>query len=129
MAITEKPEAIMMNIPAAFFQDKKIDAEDFIQHYKLNTEADPFWSFHHFISSVPVHEVMFCYLVFFGLVQMKVRIVEFHRMQRKVFVNANGSLDSYGPRNWMIGTGPVVIAPAEIKQKGFRGFRYSKHLF
>ena len=121
----EKPDAIMMNIPKDFFKDNLTTAEKFVKYYDSCSKSDEEWCFYHFISSVPVHEVLNCYLCFDGKVQMKVNIVKFLKMQP---VDIPG-YSHPTPRNWMIATGPVIKSPKIIPQKGFRGFRYTQHLF
>ncbi len=147
--IREVPDAIMINIPLGFFTHgydaatEKLKNEanrtTELQHratretmfrrfyeqmgnYTSHSEND---CFYHFIGTVPVHPVTTVFVCFNGFVQYKAIIVEFLRNQPVM-------LPTYQhpePRNWMITTGPVVKAPHDIPQKGFRGFRYTKMLF
>lgn len=121
----EKPEAIIMKIPDAFFKEQNISYDDYIKFYTESSKNDEGWCFYHFINRVPVHPVQCCYICFGGKIQMKVNIVEFLKDQ---------TLDLPGykymqPRDWMVGTGPVTKATEHIPAYKGRGFRYTKLLF
>ena len=132
--ITDKPEAIMINVPNAFFEEKKqpiLNWEAKEKAFRIFYETmgmpgnNEHGCFYHFISTVPVHRVTSVYVCFKGKVQYKAVVVEYLRNQAVM-------LDGYEhpePRNWVVTTGPVIKAPEGMIQKGFRGFRYCKNLF
>jgi hypothetical protein len=127
----EKPEAIMINVPEAFFKHKGKIVGDREKHFRafyeaMGTSKLPEEScFYHFISTVPTHQVNIVFVCFRGFVQYKAIIVEF--LKNKPVMLADYQHPK--PRNWAVTTGPVVKAPEGMVQKGFRGFRYCKKLF
>jgi hypothetical protein len=129
--LTDKPEAIMINVPDAFFKhDGKIKGdreEHFRRFYEcMGTGELPEDScFYHFISTVPVHEVTTVFVCFKGHIQYKAIVVQFLKKQPVMLKDYQHP----EPRNWCVTTGPVVKAPEGMLQKGFRGFRYCKMLF
>jgi hypothetical protein len=128
--ITEKPEAIMINVPEAFFaHDGKIKG-DREQHFRayyelMGSQLCQGTTFYHFISTIPKHEVTTVFVCFKGRVQYRAVLVEFLRNKPVMLVDYKHP----EPRNWCVTTGPVVKAPEIIEQKGFRGFRYCKMIF
>lgn len=63
LKMSEKPEAIMMKIPDAFFTDNKITGEQFVNYYKWEAEHKPEWCFYHFINIVPTRGVRLLHLL------------------------------------------------------------------
>jgi len=115
-------DAIMINVPAAFFKEK-MTLLTFCRFYKeMNKHED--YHFYHFIATIPRAQVCDIYICAHGRVVLKAKIVEFLRNEVVEFEDG-----PHGPRNWVITTGPVVFAPHRIEQKGFRGFRYTQQLF
>jgi len=126
------PEAIMINVPNAFFEhDGKIVGDRelaFRRYYEwMGTARDKEGegSFYHFISSVPaVETITTVYVCFKGYVQYKAILVKFMK-------NEPVDLPDYKhpARDWCVTTGPVVKAPEGMVKKGFRGFQYTRELF
>ncbi len=124
--IKEIPEAIMIHMPEDYFRESgypELKTALFRRFYEAmgTAEGEDDRCFYHFIGHIPRHEVSRVYVCFHGFVQYKAIIVQFLR-------------DSIGPgsqvpRNFIVTTGPVEKAPEGMIQKGFRGFRYSNHLF
>lgn len=123
----ERPAAILTNVPKAYFHDggAPVMKEAAFRRFYESMGYDNESCFYHFISGVPVHPVQHVYICFGGFVQYKAIVVEFLKNQPISLPN----FDHPFPRNWMITTGPVVKAPPGMVQRGFRGFRYTKHLF
>jgi hypothetical protein len=119
--LTEKPEAIMINIPEAFFKEKSEDA--FRRYYEGMGHPGGLQdaTFYHWISTVPKHNVTHVYVCFKGRVQYKAILVE--------KIKNESPFDGWEQRDYVVTTGPVIKAPVEMVQRGFRGFRYTKHLF
>lgn len=121
----------MINVPEAFFSHKGKIQGDREKHFRefyesMGTDRLPSDScFYHFISTIPVHEVLTAFVCFKGFVQYRAIIVKFLKME-PVFLP---SYEHPEPRNWMVTTGPVIKAPTPIPMKGFRGFRYTNNLF
>ena len=119
----EKPAALMINVPVSHF----IDTDDkycqrFRNYYEsMRNHLNPNGTFYHWISGIPVHTCTHVFVCFCGKVRYKAIVVEYIR-------NAS-PFEGWEKRNYLHVTGPVVIAPPGLKQKGFRGFRYSPILF
>lgn len=119
----EKPEAIMINVPESFFEEK-ISQEGFERFYHSMNEREGS-CFHHFIATIPVHEVIHVYVCYRGQVRFRANIAQFIR-------NGVPDIDDEElmiPRNWVTTCAPVVAAPKVIVQRGFRGFRYCEKFF
>ncbi|HET6991016.1 MAG TPA: hypothetical protein VFJ43_06815 [Bacteroidia bacterium] len=80
------------------------------------------------IANIPTIDVLWCYIVFNGMVQYRMNIVNFERNASKEF-NDGGIIRVFNNKNWINLTGPVIKAPREIPWKGFQGFRYTEMLF
>lgn len=126
------PEAILINVPDAFFNHKgKIEGDReiaFRKFYEQMGKSDNSEDcFYHFISSIPtVEQIQYVYVCFKGYVQYRAILVQFLRNQPVM-------LPGYQhpePRNWCVTTGPVIKAlENNFPMKGFRGFKYTKQLF
>ena len=120
------PDAIMINVPEAFFKHQgKIvgDREEaFRRLYETMGQRGGDDCFYHFISSVPtVEDIMHVYVCFKGFIQYKAILVKFMKAEAV-------DLPSYQhpARDWCVTTGPVVKPKEPVPQKGFRGFRYCR---
>lgn len=111
------PVAIMINIPEAFFKDH--DEMSFRRFYQA-MGREPFENahFNHFISCIPKMEVQHAYVCFKGKVQYKAIVVQY------IKDGIPQGLPYAERRDWLVLTGPVVKAPENIEQRGFRGFQY-----
>lgn len=128
--ITERPDSIMINVPAAFFRDDPHPIRKFIRfcrYYEaMGTDRLPDGSFFHFISQVPVHQdLLHVFVCFSGHVIYKAHLVQFIRNSK----HPVPGLEWDRPHHFCVTTGPVVKAPERIRQRGFRGFRYCKEIF
>ncbi len=120
----QKPEAIMTNIPVSFFLENRLEPDIYVRFYVGQSKSEePI--FYHFISTIPVHDVVDVFICFSGKVQFKCKVVEFMRNKPLILP----TYQHKQPRNWMVTGGPVVLPPHKILQPGFRGFRYTKMLF
>lgn len=127
--IIERPEAIMINVPAVFFRNEGCPIRKMI-HFCRYYEAMGSGHYEnavfcHFISSIPRHQVDHVYICFAGRVVYRAILVEFQAKTRQPIPE----LEYPYPKNFCITTGPVIKAPFKIIQRGFRGFRYTKNLF
>jgi hypothetical protein len=138
------PEAIMINIPTGYFNHlyDELDTtktlsewqnlrEKAFRHFyeSMGSQIEPDRCFYHFISTCPSADIephiTSVYVCFRGFVQYKAILVKFMRNQPVMLPDYKHP----EPRNWCVTTGPVIKAPSEISIKGFRGFRYTEHLF
>lgn len=126
------PDAILINVPDAFFKHEgkiKGDREQAFRRYYETMGSLPGLDddacFYHFISSIPTIEVQWVYVCFRGYVQYKAILVKFMRNEPVMLA----TYQHPRPRNWCVTTGPVIKAPEQISMKGFRGFKYTKELF
>lgn len=120
--LTEKPDAIMINVPEGFFRDTQYREESFRRYYEsMGKPGNEDGCFYHWISTIPVQDVTTVYVCFRGKVQYKAFLVEKIKNGRP--------RPEWEQRNWIVTTGPVEKPPVDIPQRGFRGFRYTKNLF
>lgn len=127
------PAGIMTNVPLAFFADNtnRWPAHATTPGRRMIFYRDWYLSqtntndiiFYHFISIVPVHDIVDVVICFGGKMQLKCKCT--------FLKNEPLMLQTYNhpePRNWMITTGPVIQAPRGQLIRGFRGFRYLKQI-
>jgi len=124
------PEAIMINIPEAWFTNdgksalaqatRRAALE--IYYENMGGPKDPEGCFYHFISTIPRYEVLELYVCYLGAVRYKARVAGFIR-------NDFAPYPDSPRRNYVIATGPVIKPPVAMAMKGFRGFRYSQKIF
>lgn len=120
----EPPIAIIITMPKAFFEDRKMTEDEFMQEFEtcLSYE-DGYWNF--LKKNLPIHVVPYCYIVFGGKVQYKVNVVDYERNTAKTFIDApDGKQRVFKESNWILISGPVVKSEIDIPMKGFQGHRY-----
>lgn len=123
----DQPDGILVTLPEAWFDDFADGEEAFWRAMKaVDAEDDYIW--HQTISSIPVHEVQFVYLVFRGKVQVRLSVVDYLRNQSMSF-QRSGFIADFPNKNWVRLTGPVVRAPSDFLMRGFQGFRYTSFIF
>lgn len=125
----EPPDGILLTLPVAFFQDRGMSYSEFMPLFKKQmSDPDNVWNYR--LTNLPTMDVQYVYLVFDGFVQYRGNLVMYQRGVTKRF---NDSPDmkfrTFAEANWVIFTGPIVVAPIDIEMKGFQGFRYTKKLF
>ncbi|MGI8601063.1 MAG: hypothetical protein ACR2KB_17555 [Chitinophagaceae bacterium] len=128
--ISEPPIGILLTMPKAFFEDRKMTEEQFKEVFERFMQMeDGIWNFRK--KTLPTQDVIYCYMVFGGKVQFKVNIVGYERDVAKTFHDAADAKPRHFQKsNWIILAGPAVKPPQEIPMKGFQGFRYvTKELF
>jgi len=95
----------------------------------MNNIDDRYWE--HGLANKPIHEVLYCYMVYGGYVQYRFNIAVITGRAIKNFRNntKGGGFRSIKRKAWMTLTAPVIKAPPGIVRKGFQGFRYTPILF
>lgn len=123
------PEGIALTLPVAFFQDRGMSYAEFEKMFlEYMQEEDAIWNFR--LTNLPLHDVVYVYLVFDGFLQYRGNLVQYERNVAKDFYDApDGKVRSFPPSNWVLFTGPIVKSPYERQMKGFQGFRYTTKLF
>lgn len=122
---TAPPVAILINIPTIFLDEQYEGGEAMYRRVMERPLADDGVLWHNFISNIPVYEVLWCYIAFKGFVHYRCNIVCYEKNVSHSFTTPSGEVVTTRPRNWVILGGPLVKAPRQIPQKGFRfGFRY-----
>lgn len=115
--LSEKPEAIVINFPQVFIKQ-------YTEEVIIRTFSNPELLWYSFITTIPKHDVITCYVAWGGFIRYKCKVVEFLK-------NKTVDLPGYSyeiPRNWVVITSPEK-APEEFPFRGGQGFRYSKELF
>jgi hypothetical protein len=123
------PEGIMITMPVAFFEDRKMNIEQFTEVFeRFMAMDDGLWNFK--LTNLPKHDVAYVYIVFDKKVQYRVNLVQYERNVSKQFKDSHdGKVRKFPSCNWVILCGPAVKPPHEWPQKGFQGFRYTTKLF
>ncbi len=123
------PEGIILTLPVQFFEDRKWDYKGFIKMFeRYMAREDSLWNFR--LTNLPLHDVLWVYLVFDKHVQFRTNMVMYERNVSKVFNDGpDRKVRNFPNANWVILSGPVVRPPYEWPQKGFQGFRYTTKLF
>jgi hypothetical protein len=86
--------------------------------------SDPALVWYSFINTIPVHEVVTCYIAWGGKIRYKCAIIEFLENQPLEI----GIYSHPTPRNWVVITDPVKCME-DIPFRGGQGFRYTQELF
>jgi hypothetical protein len=123
------PEAIVLTLPVAFFEDRGMNVEQFKQMFeRYMRRDDAIWNFR--LTNLPKHDIAWVYLVFDKQIQYRCNFVQYERNTAKKFYDApDKKVRSFEKTNWVLFTGPVVKPPHEMPQKGFQGFRYALKIF
>lgn len=129
MKYREPAEAIILTMPVAFFNDRKMTYDEFRPVFEeALRDEDGIWNF--LKSNLPTQDVAFVYIVFDGKVQYRTNLVCYQRNIAMSFDDApDGIVREFPPSNWILLSGPAMRAPYDIPMKGFQGHRYSKMLF
>lgn len=117
----------MINVPQSFFQEYPGGREEYLG-VMLELVHHGHTPWYNTIANIPRQQVVYCYLVFDGRVQLRANIMEFMPKTDMRF-NDGGKWRTFKNKNWCVLTGPIVKAPMDIPQRGFRGFRYCEQLF
>jgi hypothetical protein len=123
------PEGIMLTLPVQFFEDRKWDYKGFIKMFeRYMAREDSLRNFR--LTNLPLHEVLWIYLVFDKHVQFRTNMVMYERNVSKSFNDGpDRKCRNFPNANWVILSGPAIRPPYECPQKGFQGFRYTTKLF
>lgn len=127
--LLKPPDGIIVTLPVAFFQERKMSPADFERYFvKVMSEEDCLW--HYKLTNLPKQDVLYVYFVFDGFLQYRLNLVQYERGTEKVFNDTPDGIERYfEPTNWVICSGPAVKCPTEIQMKGFQGFRYCETIF
>lgn len=124
-----QPEGIAITMPVAFFQDRNMSYADFCKEFEQALASeDGYWNF--ICKNLPTQDVLYVYIIFDKHIQYRCNLVCYERNKTKEFADApDGLVRRFENKNWILLSGPVVIAPDAIPQKGFQGFRYTTKIF
>ena len=75
----------------------------------------------------PRAEVLHLYVVFGGLVQFRVNIMEFRPSSGRNMKLSYGN--EFFAKYWAVCTGPMSFPPEPVPMAGFRGYRYTGALW
>jgi hypothetical protein len=129
--LIEKPDAIILTMPVKFFRDYPGGMERFRRTLAMVDAGQFVWN--QTISSIPKHEVLWCYLCIDGRIQYRLNISHYEK-GAKEFNDPTPTGERVVRRfsdskKWGILCGPVQKAPKDLPMKGFRGFRYTNIIF
>jgi hypothetical protein len=130
----DKPDAIIITIPAKFFQDYIGGLKQFEHVMNQMNHIDIIWS--NTIANIPKQEILYCYLCYYNKIQYRLNIIDFEKGKTKSFVQSAGVFSEddniereFKNKNWVNLSGPVIKAPVDIHFQGFQGFRYTEKFF
>lgn len=128
-SFSEPPEAIILTMPVAFFNDRNMDQESFGKYFeRFMRHPDALWNFKK--KTLPTQDVAWVYLIWSGKVQFRLNFVQYERNQTKTFTDSwDGKERHFPAMNWIILSGPAIKAPYDIPMQGFQGHRYSQKIF
>lgn len=123
------PDSIVVTLPVEFFADRGWDYEGFNKmFYNYMAEDDALWNYR--LTNLPTKDVAWVYLVYDGKFQFRTNLVQIERNVSKTFGDGpTGEEWDFPNANWLILSGPAIVAPEGWEQKGFQGFRYAYQLF
>lgn len=121
-----KPDAIIVAMPARFFQEYTM--EKFLQDIEnMNTIDNFVW--YRVMKNLPKIQTPYCYWIIDGKVKYRMDIAKLVRNKTYRFARPKGGIATFENANCIELVGPVITAPYDIPMRGFQGFRYSELIF
>lgn len=107
----------------------KVGGENLLTfHFDSMNSQDSELYFAYGLAKKPVHDVLYCYLVYNGEVRYRFNISHWESGRRK-FDSQGGPFWSPTHKEWMILTATVTHPIKPFIMKGFQGFQYTEILF
>src|SRR5687767_10431689 len=102
------PEGIALTLPVAFFEDRGMTCEQFKKYFERFMAKDgTWWNFK--LTNLPIHEVLYVYLLFDKHIQYRLNFMQYERNKSKSFKDAvDNKVREFKNCNWVLFTGPVV---------------------
>src|SRR5690348_8459310 len=115
-----QPEGVMLTLPKKFFEERGMSTGEFEKLFlRFMADEDSVWNFR--LTNLPKQDVAWIYLVFDGFIQYRANLVMYERNKSKSFKDSpDGKVREFPNANWVIFTGPIVIAPDDFPQRGFQ---------
>ncbi len=121
-----KPDAIIVAMPARFFQEYTM--EKFLQDmHNMNTVDNFVW--YRIMKNLPKIQTLYCYWIIDGKIKYRMEIAKLVRNQTMRFARPKGGIRTFENANYIELVGPVIEAPYDIPMRGFQGFRYTELIF
>lgn len=121
-----KPDAIIVAMPARFFQEYTM--EKFLQDMEnMNTKDNFVW--YRVMKNLPKIQTLYCYWIIDGKIRYRMEIANLVRNKTMRFARPKGGVRTFENANYIELVGPVIDAPYDIPMRGFQGFRYSELIF
>jgi hypothetical protein len=124
--LIEQPDAIIVTLPKRFFEE--YDHAKYLDEIRRMSEDEGFMWFRA-VKNLPKVDVLYVYTIIDNKIHHRANLVHYERNKTYTFPRPEGGRRTFENKNWIVTTGPVVMAPHEWPMKGFQGFRYSKTLF
>ncbi|MBC8053775.1 MAG: hypothetical protein H7Y13_11990 [Sphingobacteriaceae bacterium] len=122
----ELPEAIIVTLPARFFQE--YDHGKYLAEIKeMNVNEEMVW--YRVMKNLPIYDVIWVYTIIDNKIHHRSQFAGLLRNTTLTFSRPEGGSRTFENANAVMMTGPIVMAPEEITMKGFQGFRYSQFIF
>jgi hypothetical protein len=126
MKLNFKPDAIIVSMPARFFQEYTM--EKFLQDlHNMNTVDGFVW--YRVMKNLPKVQTPYCYWIIDGRIKYRMEIAKLVRNKTMRFARPKGGIRTFENANYIELVGPVIEAPYHIPMRGFQGFRYSELIF
>lgn len=117
---TELPIGIIVTLPKKFFEEQNHSA--YLKELQDVNNKDHVW--YRVCKNLPVHDVLYVYTIIDNKLHHRAQFAGVERNKNYRFSRPGGQWREFKNANAILTCGPVVMAPHDIKMKGFQGFRY-----
>lgn len=122
----EQPDGIIVTLPARFFVEYSHAA--YLDEIKrMNADETMIW--YRVMKNLPKQDFLYVYTIIDNKVHHRSLFAGLIRNTTLVFPRPEGGRRTFENANAVMMAGPIVMAPEEIKMRGFQGFRYTQKMF
>lgn len=122
--LIEPPDGIIVTLPQKFFEEH--DHATYLKELEA-CNVDSVWF--RACKLLPKQDVAYVYTVIDNKIHHRAQLVMYERNVTRTFPRPNGGHKTFENSNFIVTTGPIVMAPYEIVKQGFQGFRYTQFIF
>jgi len=118
--LSTPPIGIIVTLPKKFFVEQN-HAAYLKELENLNTK-NMIW--YRVCKNLPKQDVLYVYTIIDNKIHHRAQFAGVERNRNFRFPRPGGQYREFKNANAILTCGPVIMAPCEIKMKGFQGFRY-----